>query len=74
MKPIAIRVRELCMLVGIGKTTAYRLIRENEVESFRIGRCTCVTLKSVCALLERKKAVSSPKNVVAIVQNPGEVA
>lgn len=33
-----ITVDEMQQLLGVGKNTAYRLLRENKIKCFRIGR------------------------------------
>ena len=33
-----ISIKELCELLSIGKSTAYKLLSENELHAFRIGK------------------------------------
>ena len=36
--PVALRVEELMPILGIGRNTAYELIRSGQIRSIRIGR------------------------------------
>lgn len=47
----AVTVSQLCDLLGIGRTTAYRLIRENRLEVLKLGRRTLITARSIDALV-----------------------
>lgn len=50
--PDVVRVPQLCeMLGGIGKDTAYRLIRQGKIECFKIGRSYRITKHSVLKYL-----------------------
>lgn len=42
-----ITVEEMQQLLGIGKNTAYRLLRENKIKCFRIGRMWKIPKKSI---------------------------
>ena len=49
-------VEEAAIALGIGRTYAYRLIREGELQVVRLGRRTLIPVASVQALLERNMA------------------
>ena len=42
-----ITVNEMQQLLGIGQNTAYRLLRENKIKCFRIGRMWKIPKKSI---------------------------
>ena len=42
-----ITVEEMQQLLGIGKNTAYQLLKENKIKCFRIGRIWKIPKKSV---------------------------
>lgn len=50
---IGYRPLEFAALIGVGKTKAFSMIRDGEVESVLIGRTRIVKASSVQALLER---------------------
>ena len=45
---------ELAVVLGCGRTTAYRLIAEGEIPSFTIGRLRRVRRSDVDAFVERR--------------------
>lgn len=51
--PLGYRPLEFAALLGVGKTKAFSMIRDGEVESVLIGRTRIVKASSVQALLER---------------------
>lgn len=42
-----ITIDELCELLMIGRTTAYRLLRSNEINAFKIGKVWKISKASV---------------------------
>lgn len=56
MKKLAVSVAEFGGAVGIGRTKAYKEISDNEVETFKIGRRTLVTVESIERYVARKLA------------------
>ena len=42
-----ITVDEMQQLLGVGKNTAYRLLRENKIKCFRIGRMWKIPKKGI---------------------------
>ena len=42
-----ITIEELCMILNIGKNTAYRLLNEKAISAFRIGRHWKISRKAV---------------------------
>lgn len=59
MEKRTLSVNEFCECVGIGRTKAYELLAQGELEVVRIGRRTLITMRSVDALLERSASPSS---------------
>ena len=46
-------VEELCKVLRIGKNTAYRLLKSNEIKSVKIGKIYKIPKKSVRKYLEK---------------------
>jgi excisionase family DNA binding protein len=53
MSQIALSITEVCRALSIGRTKAYELINDGELETFKIGRRTLVTVRSLEALFDR---------------------
>lgn len=51
MKPLSVTIANCCEIVGIRKTTAYKLIKEGRLTPLKIGRRTLVTMRSVESLI-----------------------
>ncbi len=50
--PDVVNVAQMCqMLGGIGKDTGYRLLKENKIEHFKIGRCYRIAKRSILKYL-----------------------
>lgn len=47
-------VNELCDILGIGKNTAYRLLKNKEIKSVRIGKVYKIPKKYVKEYVNRK--------------------
>lgn len=54
MKPIALKVKDAFDMIGVGITKGYQLINDGELESFKIGRSTRITMASVESYVERE--------------------
>lgn len=50
MKAILTSIPDTLLALGIGRTTAYRLIDEGKLETVKIGRRTLVRIASIRAL------------------------
>lgn len=55
IKPVALTIPTFTKMFGIGRTTAYSLIREGRLERVRIGGRTLITMASAEALLAAAK-------------------
>jgi excisionase family DNA binding protein len=53
MKSALMSVTAFCRYSGIGKTSAYKLLKEGKLDSVKIGRRTLLTTDSINALIER---------------------
>ena len=40
--PLTLRVEDLMPILGIGRNTAYELVRSGKIRSIRIGRQLCI--------------------------------
>jgi excisionase family DNA binding protein len=53
MAKVLMSVAQFCNQVGVGKTTAYKLIANREIIAVRIGRRTFISEDSAADLIER---------------------
>ena len=51
--PLALRVEELMPILGIGRNTAYELVRSGQIRSIKIGRQIRVPRDAVVEFLGR---------------------
>ena len=49
--PLALRVEDLMPILGIGRNTAYELVRSGQIRSIRVGRKIRVPKDAVAAFL-----------------------
>lgn len=54
--PLTLRVEELMPILGIGRNTAYELIRSDQIRSVRIGRKLRVPKDAVLDFLVRQNS------------------
>lgn len=53
--PDVVNFEQLCEMLGnVGKTLAYKLLRSNEIESFKCGRSYRILKSKVIEYLERQ--------------------
>ena len=58
--PDVLKIKEMCnALGGISTKTGYKLLRENKIESIKVGREYCITKISVVDFLMRKNKTTS---------------
>lgn len=55
-RPEWISYREAQRLVGLGRTTLWRLVSSGEVEAARVGRAVRINRTSLTAFMERSAA------------------
>ena len=51
--PMTLRVEELMPILGIGRNTAYQLIRSGQIRSVRIGRQIRIPLEALLEFLRK---------------------
>lgn len=51
--PLTLRVEDLMPILGIGRNTAYGLVRSGKIRSIRIGRKIRIPKPEVLAFLDR---------------------
>lgn len=56
LQPITVRIRDACLLTGIGRSKLYELIAAGEIETIKIGSITLVPVSSLEAMLQRSRA------------------
>ena len=61
-KPIAISVEEFCRLSSLGRTSAFKLLRDGLLERRRVGGRTLVLMRSVEALLGLRVPAGNPRS------------
>jgi hypothetical protein len=54
MEPLAVSPQAAFAAIGVGTTKGYELIRDRELEVFKIGRATRITTESVRAFVARQ--------------------
>ena len=54
--PLTLRVEELMSILGIGRNTAYELIRSGQIKSIRVGRQFRVPKDAVLDFLARQNS------------------
>lgn len=54
-RPLAVSISEFCRLVSLGRTTAFALAREGQIEVRRVGGRTLVLTRSIDRLLNLSK-------------------
>jgi excisionase family DNA binding protein len=47
-----VSIKEACSLLGIAKTTIYKLIKQREIETRHIGRRTLIPMSQIQAILD----------------------
>lgn len=50
---LTVPISVFCQMVGIGRSTAFNLVRRGEIDVVRIGRKTLITTDSIQRLLDR---------------------
>jgi excisionase family DNA binding protein len=53
MEPLAVSPRQACLLLGIGNTRLYELIRDRELVTYHEGRARRITMASIHARVAR---------------------
>ncbi len=54
--PLTLRVEELMPILGIGRNTAYELIRSGQIRSIRVGRQLRIPKDAVLDFLNRQNS------------------
>ena len=63
MKQILVTVSEFCRLVGVKRTTAFALIRDQRVDSLKLGSKRLITVSSIEQLVQQLlEAAEPPEN------------
>ena len=52
--PLALRVEELMPVLGIGRNTAYELVRSGQIRSIRVGRQLRIPKEALLEFLSRE--------------------
>lgn len=52
IEPLAVRVPVAMQMIGVGRTTLYRLIASGDLRTVKLGRATLITMSSLRRLVE----------------------
>ncbi|WP_449472542.1 helix-turn-helix domain-containing protein [Sphingobium chungangianum] len=52
---LTVRIPDAAQMLGIGRSTFYKLMRAGEVETIKLGRSTLISVTSLEALLNRRR-------------------
>jgi excisionase family DNA binding protein len=58
LEPLAVSPRQACVLLGVGNTRLYELIRDGELVTYHEGRARRVTMESIHARVARLAGAS----------------
>ena len=61
--PLALRVEDLMPILGIGRNTAYELVRSGKIRSIRVGRKIRVPKDAVAAFLGESNDATLTSNI-----------
>ena len=56
--PLLLSVKEMAEVLNIGLNTAYRLLKEKEIPSVRVGRQHRISKKALIAYIEHRESES----------------
>ncbi|API58598.1 hypothetical protein BSL82_04120 [Tardibacter chloracetimidivorans] len=54
---LTVRIPDAARMLGIGRSTFYKLMQAGEVETIKLGRSTLISVASLEALLSRRRGV-----------------
>jgi len=63
LEPLAVSPRQACLLLGIGNTRLYELIRDRELVTYHEGRARRITMESIHARLARLVAAGDTARI-----------
>jgi excisionase family DNA binding protein len=52
-EPLSVSPRQACVLLGVGNTRLYQLIRDGELSTYHEGRARRITMESIRARVSR---------------------
>ena len=61
--PLALRVEDLMPILGIGRNTAYELVRSGKIRSIRVGRKIRIPKDAVAAFLSKSNDATLTSNI-----------
>ena len=61
--PLALRVEDLMPILGLGRNTAYELVRSGQIRSIRVGRKIRVPKDAVAAFLGESNDATLTSNI-----------
>ena len=64
-EPLVASISDTCQLIGVKRSTIYRLINSGELETIKIGRRTLVVIASARGLISARQASARCSRVEA---------
>ena len=52
-KPLSVSIDDCCKIIGVRKTTLYKLAKEGKLHRIKVGRRSLITMESVEALITK---------------------
>jgi excisionase family DNA binding protein len=59
LSPLAVRVKQACELIGIGRSKLYELIAAGEIETIKVGSATLIPINSLARFVESRRNAPS---------------
>ena len=56
--PLAVRVKQACELIGIGRSKLYELVAEGEIETIKVGSATLIPMTSLARFVGSRRNAS----------------
>ena len=63
-RPLLVEIDGLCKLLSIGKNTAYKLLTEGKIESFKIGSVWKIPTQSILDYIDKRAEEQAEKSKV----------
>ena len=70
IEPLGVSPRQACVLLNVGNTRLYQLIGDAELETYKEGRATRITVRSIRARHERQLAVAHGTDLTTEAAQP----
>jgi excisionase family DNA binding protein len=58
LEPLSVSPRQACLLLGVGTTRLYQIIRDGELSTYHEGRARRITMRSIRERIARLTAIT----------------